>query len=194
MIEYISGTLVEKAQNYVIVECAGFGIYLRITSHTYEILPDVGENVKILTELAIKDDGIELYGFHSETERELFRLITTVPGVGDRLAISILSTLSVGEFVNAIKGGVVDIFSKVPSLGRKRAERLINELRGKVDKFKPVGEIVDFALLDDALSAMLSLGYKKSEARAVLEDILKSEPSLSLEELLRKALPLLSKK
>lgn len=194
MIEYVIGTLVERSTNYAIVECFGLGFYVHITRHTYDLLPEPGTKVKIFTELSVKDNSIEIYGFHNETERELFRLIRTVPGIGDRLAISILSCLSAGEFVSAIEHGSLDVFSKVPSLGRKRAERLIHELKEKIDNFKLSDYKIEHTVLNDALSAMLSLGYKKSEIISVLENILRAEPSLSLEELLRKALLIVSKR
>ncbi len=194
MIDYISGTLIEKSPSYAVVDCGGIGFYIYISSHTFETLPEPGSRVKIFVDFSIKDSGAEIYGFHNELEREIFKQITTVPGIGNKLALSILSNLSIGEFVSAIRSSALEPFSKVPSLGKKRAERLINELKEKVDRFKIIGYEIDYSVLNDALSAMVSLGYKRSESKAVLENILKSEPNLSLEEILRKALPIISRK
>jgi len=192
MLNYIRGRLVEKCPNYVILDCAGLGILVHISSFTFNSLPEPMEEVQLLTELWIKENGVEIYGFRNEHEREAFRVMTTVPGIGPKLAMTVLSTLSPAQLVSAVGLGDIRTFERVAGLGRKRAERLVLELKGKLDTIPACEEAMNLSLMEDAIFAMVSLGYKRNEAKRVIEQILLEKPNLNLEQILKEAFLLIS--
>ena len=196
MINHIKGTVIEKNPAYVILETAGgVGYYIHISLNTFSQLKDE-QQVTLLTHYVVKEDAQLLYGFHSEDERSLFRLLIGVNGIGPNTACLILSALSVQDVVNAIASQDLRTIQSVKGIGAKTAQRVVMELKDKVAKGS-------FGVQDkfsssynnnkmEALSALVALGFAKNLAEKVLDGIVKSEGSeLTVEELIKKALKLL---
>ncbi len=197
MINYIKGRIVEKNPAYVIVEtAAGIGFYVNISLATFSQLGNEGDTVKILTYYLVKEDAQVLYGFAEEEERELFKLLITVNGIGPNTARLILSSMSVGEALNAIATEDVKSLQAIKGIGGKTAQRLVVELKDKTKK----AEWATAAKISvtynnnkyEALSALIALGFPKAGAESVLDKIIKAEGiNLTVEDLIKKALKLL---
>ena len=196
MIEYIKGKLIEKNPAYVVLETSGgIAYFIHISLATFSNIGD-REEVKLLTHFVIREDAQLLYGFAEEEERNLFRLLISVNGIGVNTARLMLSSLSVNELINAIATENLKIIQGIKGIGAKTAQRVIIELKDKIGKTNTTNsEIFTFSYNNnrvEALSALVSLGFVKNSADAVLEKIIKSEGvNLSVEDLIKKALKLL---
>jgi Holliday junction DNA helicase RuvA len=196
MITYIKGALIEKTPAYVVIETAGgvaYGIHISLA--TFSQLKET-ENVKLLTHYVIKEDAHQLFGFYTEEERSLFRLLITVNGIGVNTARLILSSLSTDELINAIATENVRVIQGVKGIGLKTAQRVIIDLRDKIGKTAPQNiEKITISYNNnrvEALSALISLGFAKNSADSALEKIVRMEGTqLSIEELIKKALKVL---
>jgi len=191
MISYIRGKLVEKTPTYVVVETGGIGFKIEIPLSSFKALGDVGSEIKIRTYLHAREDVLQLFGFATEEEKELFQLLISVTGIGPRLAQGILSGISVREFKLAIRDKDITKLTSAPGVGKKTAERLILELREKIGEVKTDRIPVSFTMSptgEEAVLALISLGYKRSRAVEVVQKLVQKEPSLLLEELIRRAL------
>jgi len=192
MIGRIAGTLLEKTPPHVLVDCGGVGYELDVPMSTLYNLPNPGEKVSLFTQLIVREDAHLLYGFGSTQERDAFRQLTKISGVGPRTALSVLSGLSVAELAQAITMQETGRLTKVPGIGKKTAERLLLELKGKlgadmsavidVNRPAPAG--------NDVLNALLALGYSDKEALLAIKQV---PAGLSVSEGIRHALRLLSK-
>ncbi len=197
MISYIKGKLAEKNPAYVVVETAGgIGFYINISLATYSELPNENEEVKLLTYYIVKEDAQILYGFLQEDERELFKLLITVNGIGPNTARLILSSMSVGEALNAIATENVKAIQAIKGIGAKTAQRLIVELKDKTKKADWASNTKISVPYNnnkyDALTALIALGFPKAGAESVLDKIIKAEGvNLTVEELIKKSLKLL---
>jgi len=196
MITYIKGTLIEKTPAFVVIETAGgvaYGIHISLA--TFSQMKET-ENVKLLTHYVIKEDAHQLFGFYTEDERSLFRLLITVNGIGVNTARLILSSLSTEELINAIATENVRIIQSVKGIGLKTAQRVIIDLKDKIGKSSPQN-IEKIAISynnnrGEALSALISLGFAKNSSESALDKIIRAEgTSLSIEELIKKALKIL---
>ncbi len=194
MIDYICGKLITKLPTYIMIDVNGVGYGLHIPLSTYARLGEVEGTQEIYTYLYVRDDAMQLYGFVSREEKELFELLLSVTGVGPRMALGILSTLSVDEFRQAVNSEDVSLLTTVPGIGRKTGERLLLELRDKIGVSIPepvTGKIAKVAAdsARDAISALMSLGCKPQEAARAIRTARKHLPEgCSLEELIREAL------
>lgn len=192
MYDYIKGNISEISPTEVIVECCGIGYSIMISLQTYDILKDCSE-VKIYIYHYIREDDEQFYGFATKDERELFKLLISVSGVGVASARMMLSSLSDEEIRNAIMGEDVAKIKSIKGIGLKTAQRLILDLKDKIIK----GGGVDKANLiiqesnnniDEATTALLNLGFTKANISKILPSILKSEPQASIETIIREAL------
>ena len=196
MITYIKGILVEKNPAYVVVETAGGVAYeINISLATFSQLKET-DNVKLLTHYVIKEDAHQLFGFFTEEERSVFRLLITVNGIGVNTARLILSSLSTEELTNAIATENVRVIQGVKGIGLKTAQRVIIDLKDKIGKAASLN-IEKIAISynnnrGEALSALVSLGFAKNAADSALEKIIRAEGTqLSIEELIKRALKIL---
>lgn len=194
MIGRIKGILLEKHPPQVLVEAGGLGYELDVPMSTFFNLPATGEPVVLLTHFVVREDAQLLYGFLSHKERGAFRELIRISGVGPKLALAVLSGLSVEELAQCVSLQEAGRLTRVPGIGKKTAERLLLELKGKLADALPQVPGGSFQAVDvhhDALQALLALGYSEKEARAALKQL---PQDLVLEEAIRQALKLLVKK
>ncbi len=190
MITHIRGRLVEKHPDHVVVECNGLGYYLVISLQTFSNLPDQ-ENVYLYTHQVIREDAHTLYGFYSKTEREIFKLLLSVSGVGPSTAITMLSSMDTEEIQQAIASEDVSKIQSVKGIGLKTAQRVIVDLRDKILKSYEISEefqTPNNTIRNEALSALEVLGFNKKKVEKTIQVILQESPDISLEELIKKAL------
>ena len=193
MYEYITGKLTELAPAYAIVEAAGVGYFINISLQTYSEIEN-SDNVKLYLHYIVREDAQILYGFASKAERELFRLLIGVSGVGGNTARMIQSTYSPSELRNIIGSGNAVLLKNVKGLGLKTAQKIIVELSGKMVELKVDEKItgavssIDNEAYNEALSALVMLGFQKGTSEKVLKKIFKENPDLRVEEAIRIAL------
>lgn len=194
MIGRITGTLLEKHPPQLLVEAGGVGYEVEVPMSTFFSLPGVGERVALLTHFVVREDAQLLYGFLTQKERAAFRELIRISGVGPKLALSVLSGLTVDELAQCVALQESGRLTKVPGIGKKTAERLLLELKGKLADALPqaVGGVsTPVGIASDALNALLALGYSEKEALPTLKQL---PEGLGLEESIRQALKLLAKK
>jgi len=190
MITQLRGRLVEKNPTYVVVDCNGVGYLLHISLHTFGALP-TDESITIYTHLSIKEDAHTLYGFVTRLEREIFRLLISVSGVGPSIARTMLSSMTSEEIQQAIASANVALIQSVKGIGAKTAQRLILDLKDKVLKTFDLDEnqvSLHNTSKEEALSALEVLGFARKISEKVLDKIIKGNTELSVEELIKKAL------
>ncbi len=190
MITHIRGRLAEKNPDHVVVECNGLGYHLHISLQTFSAIPEK-EEIKLFTHLVIREDAHSLYGFHTKTEREIFKLLISVSGVGPSTAITMLSSMDTEQIQQAIASEDVSRIKSVKGIGIKTAQRVIVDLRDKILKSYEIPE--DFSPSDntiktEALSALEVLGFARKRIEKVIQVILQDSPGISLEELIKQAL------
>lgn len=190
MITQLKGRLVEKNPTHIVVDCNGVGYLLHISLHTYEQLTS-DELLTVFTHLSIKEDAHTLYGFVTKVEREIFRLLISVSGVGPSIARTMLSSMTSEEIQQAIASGNVALIQSVKGIGAKTAQRLILDLKDKILKTYDLEELPSpqhNTNKEEALSALEVLGFARKISEKVLDKILKVESDLSVEILIKKAL------
>lgn len=191
MIGRLSGLLAEKNPPQIVLDVNGVGYELDVPMSTFYNLPGGGERVTLLTHFAVREDGHYLYGFLTEAERFAFRQLLKISGIGARTALSVLSGLSVADLAAAVARQEIGRLVKVPGIGKKTAERLLLELKGKLAESTAIGALpaVDDAG-QDILNALLALGYNDKEAGAALKQL---PAGVGTSDGIRQALKLLSK-
>ncbi len=190
MITQLRGRLVEKNPTYVVVDCNGVGYILHISLNTYGNLP-AEELITIFTHLSIKEDAHTLYGFISKLEREIFRLLISVSGVGPSIARTMLSSMTSEEIQQAIASENVALIQSVKGIGAKTAQRLILDLKDKILKTYDLDENTmpsHNTNKEEALSALEVLGFARKISEKVMDRIIKQDANLTVEELIKKAL------
>ncbi|MFZ4757065.1 MAG: Holliday junction branch migration protein RuvA [Burkholderiaceae bacterium] len=192
MIGRLSGVLLAKAPPQVLIDAQGVGYEVDVPMSTFYDLPALGERVALLTHFVVREDAQLLYGFLTEAERAAFRALIRIAGVGPRTALSVLSGLSVGDLAQAVTLQESGRLMKVPGIGKKTAERLLLELKGKLGPELPVaaGQTVAPDQAGDVLRALLSLGYSEREAVVAAKQV---PPEASVSDGIRHALKLLAK-
>jgi Holliday junction DNA helicase RuvA len=190
MIHHLKGKLIEKNPTNIVVECGGIGYFVNISLNTFSKLPE-GELVHVYTHLQIKEDSHTLFGFMEKSEREIFRLLLSVSGIGSSTARTMLSSMSPGQIRDAIANGDVPAIQAIKGIGAKTAQRVILDLRDKVLKVYDIDE-VSFASnntnKDEALSALEVLGFARKQAEKVVDKVIAQDASLSVENILKLAL------
>ncbi|MDG1043076.1 MAG: Holliday junction branch migration protein RuvA [Flavobacteriaceae bacterium] len=190
MITHIQGKLVEKTPTHVIVDCNGTGYFINISLHTFSQLTDQ-ESIKILTHLQVKEDSHTLYGFMSSAEREIFRLLISVSGIGANTARTMLSSLTPIQIREGIAVGDVPLIQSVKGIGLKTAQRVIIDLKDKILKIYDIDETSlsqNNTNKDEALSALEVLGFMKKQSERVVDKIVKETPDASVESIIKEAL------
>jgi len=199
MIAHLSGTLHSKHPNQVIVDVSGVGYEVNIPLSTYYDLSDTGSNVQLRIYTHVKEDALQLYGFKTARERELFINFISVSGIGPRLAIALLSNMNADELIQSIKTNNLARLTSIPGVGRKTAERLVVDLREKmiqlsvdqIDETPAQPEIVDVSedsVRSEALSGLLNLGYQRASAEKAVDSALGEGGDVSVESVLKRSL------
>lgn len=190
MITHIRGKLIEKNPTNAIIEANGIGYWLNISLNTYSQLPD-SEAVFLYTYLSVKEDSQTLYGFSTKVEREIFKMLISVSGVGPSIARTMISSMTTDEIQHAIASGNVSLIQSVKGIGAKTAQRVLVDLKDKIAKTYAVDEVFvneSNTNKNEALSALEVLGFNKKLSEKVIDKILLEDKTLSVEGLIKKAL------
>lgn len=190
MIGRLTGQLAQKNPPQILLDVHGVGYEIDVPMSTFYNLPETGQNATLLTHLAIREDGHFLYGFLTESERFAFRQLLKISGIGARTALSVLSGLSVGDLAAAVARQEAGRLTKVPGIGKKTAERLLLELKGKLADAIPTALPAASDHSGDILNALLALGYNEKEAHGAMKSL---PADVGTSEGIRQALRLLSK-
>ncbi|MGB5428394.1 Holliday junction branch migration protein RuvA [Eudoraea sp.] len=190
MITHLKGRLVEKNPTYVVIECGGVGYFVNISLHTFSKILD-SESIQLYTHLQIKEDSHTLFGFAENSEREIFRLLLSVSGIGSSTARTMLSSLTPLQVKNAIACGDVPTIQAVKGIGAKTAQRVILDLKDRVLKIYDIDEVSpnsNNTNKEEALSALEVLGFVRRQSEKAVEKVLSQDPTLSVEDIIKHAL------
>lgn len=199
MIATLNGKLIIKELNYVVVECGGVGIKCFVTQHTHSTVGNIGDNVFLYTYLVVREDALDLYGFSDNSELEVFKLITSVSGVGSKIGLAILSEFTADKIMLYIASGDAKSLTAASGVGIKLAQRIVLELKDKVGSVslgdasidvKSVGNATANSSSKEAIEALVSLGYTQSEASLAVGRL---DQSLDTDELIKLALKSLAR-
>ena len=190
MIAHLQGKLVEKSPTEVVIDCGGVWYHVNISLHTYSLLPAT-DFIKLFTHLQIKEDAHTLFGFVEKSEREIFKLLLSVSGIGASIARTMLSSLDPKQITNAIASGDVTTIQSIKGIGSKTAQRVILDLKEKVLKLYDLDEVSmsqSNTNRDEALSALEVLGFVRKTSEKIVEKIVKEAPDSSVEYIIKQAL------
>ncbi len=190
MIAHIQGKLVEKTPTEVIIDCGGVGYHINISLHTYSLLPNT-DHIKLFTYLQIKEDSHTLFGFVEKSEREIFKMLLSVSGIGASIARTMLSSLEPKQIIQAIASGDVGTIQSIKGIGSKTAQRAILDLKDKVLKLYDLDEVSmsqNNTNREEALSALEVLGFLRKSSEKIIEKILKENPDATVENIIKLAL------
>lgn len=188
MIEALHGKLFEKSIDSIIVDASGVGYGLKIPLTTYYALPDNGKTVRLFVYTQMKEDAIQLFGFMTKDEKEIFQRLLKIRGVGPKLSLNILSYLPVTDLSSALEGIDFETLISIPGVGKKMAERILFEMKGIMERQPKGTKDAGSELSKEAKSALVNLGFPLSQAEQVVNDIYKEDKSITLEALVRQAL------
>lgn len=197
MIGYLTGKIISKKPTKILLDVNGVGYLVNISISTFEKLPDLNEVCSLYIYTSVKEDAIDLYGFSIPAEKEMFELLISVSGIGPKLAQSCLSGIQVDELKYAIDEGNLSRITAVPGIGKKTAERLLVELRDKMDRltesFGPAEAGAPSSVRSDAIAALVNLGYNIKTAEKVVRNIMNNKTSVTIEDVIKEALAQLNK-
>jgi Holliday junction DNA helicase RuvA len=194
MIAQIRGQLIEKRPGAVVVETQGVGYQVFVSLSTFYDLPEANQGVRLHTYTHVREDLLQLFGFSTFLEKEIFQILIGVSGIGPKLALNILSGMAPGELIASLQAEDVARLTTIPGVGRKTAERLVFDLKEKIGKIAVRDETPKEErrkkdqVADDVVSALVNLGYRKNQAETVVEQVGRQRPEASLEELLKASL------
>lgn len=195
MISYIKGTLVDKQENLIIVESNNIGYNIFVSNYTVGSIGNIGAEIQVYTYMVVREDEISLYGFNKIEEREMFKNLLTVSGIGPKGALQVLSGISLEDLSNAIFVGDAGLIGKCKGIGKKTAEKIVIELRGKVNTFsvplmnksQDAGQMGMFDIpVDDAVEALITLGLQRAEAVKLVRKV--ASPMDTAEDIIQKVL------
>ncbi len=193
MIAHLRGNLIAKHPNQAIIDCGGVGYDVVITVPTFSDLPEAGSQVALFIHTHVREDQLALFGFLRAEEKKLFEKLLLVSGIGPKLAVTILSGMPATDMVGSIRSGDVARLTKIPGIGRKTAERMILELKDKLEEFTAAPPVPQATPLEeDVISALVNLGYQRPAAERALA-IAARHASGNFDKLFREALAVLSK-
>lgn len=193
MIGYLKGKIISAKPTQIILDVNNVGYLIYISISTFEKISDQSE-VSLYIHTYVREDALNLYGFYTEAEKEMFELLISISGIGPKVALSILSGISVEELQSAIQSENVSRLVSVPGVGRKTAERVVLELKSKVGFIETAASKgIDFTIKQEAVLALTTLGYNQKVADKIVRDLLSSNPNFTLEELIKKSLAELNK-
>lgn len=195
MIGFIKGKILDKKPTKLLLDVNGVGFLINISINTFEKINEQVE-VALFTHLHVKEDALDLYGFYSSAEKEMFELLISISGIGPKSAQSILSGIQIEDLKDALKTANISRLISIPGIGRKTAERMMIELRDKVDSVSTDDVKINgnsSSLKNDAIAALINLGYNQKISERVVRSILDLKPNSTIEDLIREALNNLNK-
>lgn len=192
MIGYLTGKIISSKPTQILLDVNGVGYSVNISINTFEKISEK-ESVSLFIFTNVKEDSITLFGFYTQSEKDMFELLISVSGIGPKVSMGILSGIVVDDLKEAISNGNISRLIAIPGIGRKTAERIVLELRNKVDSVKADGEVKVSSAKEKAVAALSTLGYQRQISEKVIRDLLSENPNYTLEELIRKALAGLNK-
>ncbi len=190
MIAHIQGKLVEKTPTEVVIDCNGVGYHINISLHTYSLLPNA-DFVKLFTHLMVKEDSHSLYGFVEKSEREIFKMLLSVSGIGAGIARTMLSSLEPKQIIQALASGDVATIQSIKGIGGKTAQRAILDLKDKVLKIYDLDEVSisqNNTNRDEALSALEVLGFVRKASEKIVDKVISQNPDATVEVIIKQAL------
>lgn len=196
MYAYIKGTLTYTSSVYAIIEASGVGYQVHIPANALNRMPHIGSETMLYTSFVVREQSHSLFGFPSQAERELFEILLGVSGIGPKTAISLIGHMNIQEFIQAVKEEDIKKICRVPGIGKKTAERLFLEIRDKLaslygcdpSEFTVKGFKGKEAMIKDAISGLINLGYNHANASKAIKQVLEQEDNVDLPELITKAL------
>jgi Holliday junction DNA helicase RuvA len=200
MIASLSGKLRRKGTDYLVVDVSGVGYQVQVPLSTYCGIPEKGDDVSLHIHTHLREDSLSLFGFLTESEKDMFLLLMGVSGIGPKLALAVLSSLSVGDLSCALQTSDDARLCGIPGVGKKTAARMVLELKDKIKHLAPSfsgaapAAAAGAGDVEDVISALVGLGYKKPQAEEVVKNIKNGRPGLSIEDLIREALSVLLKR
>ena len=192
MIGFLTGKIISSKPTQILLDVNGVGYAVNISINTFEKISEK-EIVSLFIHTSVKEDSITLFGFFTQSEKEMFELLISISGIGPKVSLGILSGISIDDLKDAISNGNISRLIAIPGIGRKTAERVVLELRNKVDSIKADGSIKEASAKDEAVSALATLGYQRQTSEKIVRDLVSENQNYSLEELIRKALSMLNK-
>jgi len=192
MIGHLKGKIISSKPTRILLDVSGVGYLVNISINTFERISDKSE-ISLYIHTAVKEDSITLYGFFTESEKEMFELLISVNGIGPKIALSILSGIKTDDLKSAIYSSDVSRIISIPGIGRKTAERMVLELKSKIDSvtIDKTGYKTD--VRSEAVAALCTLGYNVRTAEKITSDIIASDPAVTIEELIRRSLAVLNR-
>jgi Holliday junction DNA helicase RuvA len=198
MIASLTGKIVRKASDYLIVDVSGIGYQVQVPLSTFCNVPEPGGMVSLHIHTHLREDSLSLFGFLSEAEKEMFLLLMSVSGIGPKLALAVLSSLPVADLCSALSVGDDGALCRIPGIGKKTAARMVLELKEKIPAVAAGREGrragAEQPNHDDVVSALVNLGYKKPQAEEAVRKVRQQHPGLSVEALIREVLSFLMKR
>lgn len=192
MIGHLKGKIISAKPTRILLDVNGVGYLVNISINTFEKISDKSE-ISLYIHTAVKEDSITLYGFFTESEKEMFELLISVNGIGPKIALSILSGIKTDDLKSAIYSSDVSRIISIPGIGRKTAERMVLELKSKIDSvtIDKTGYKTD--VRSEAVAALCTLGYNIRTAEKITSDVISSDPAVTIEELIRRSLAVLNR-
>lgn len=188
MIGFLSGKIISSKPTRILLDVNGVGYEINISINTFENIAEK-EEVSLFIHTIVREDSITLFGFYAESEKEMFNLLISVNGIGPKIALSILSGIRTDDLKNAIQSGDITRILAVPGVGRKTAERLVLELRSKVDSITGAGiKDESYNIKNEAVAALTTLGYNSKVAEKAVRDVLQMFPAISIEDVIKRSL------
>lgn len=193
MLDYVEGKLVKREPNFAIIDVGGWGVKLSVSLFTYNKIKDFkDQNVRLYTHMVLRDDAIELYGFFDEVERQAFVFLNRVPGIGPKVAISILSLMDISHLKTSVISEDVNALVTVPGIGKKTAQKIIIELKDRIKDLPVIADELRYNSVFEAKEVLISLGFNPKEIQLALDAAsIKSDDTV--EDIVKKALKKLSK-
>ena len=194
MIGYLKGKVLSKKPTKLLIDVNGIGYLVNISINTFEKITDM-EEVSLYTYLAVRESSLDLFGFYSIAEKEMFEVLIGVNGIGPKSALGILSGIQIAELKEAVRNGNISRLVSIPGIGKKTAERMLVELRDKVDSVTDTGDKFDHGsstVRGDAVAALINLGYNQKIAERIVNSVIDKNPDITIEDLIKNSLSLIN--
>ena len=193
MIDFLEGTIEELRERYLLINVNGTGFGVNITSGAYYALKQVSGQVRIYTYMNVKEDAVDLFGFSGNVEKEMFKVLIGISGIGAKAAVNILSNIDVEKLKKAIGSGNAAVLTSVPGLGAKKAQRILVELKDKFKHLEGGGPVSDDPGTEEYIQALTKLGFTYTQSRQVINEVVREQDKISKEDIIKEAIKRMGK-